>query len=126
MDILYSQLQKRNTDPLSIKQAVTSFENEILKIRDDIDNITTEEENTAKRRWEDMYITRNVAAKEVCDIIIHHSKETFVFSSHLLASTLLDHHFFPSSKRNFQKIFFLLLYSPTHFLTKLSLKLNYK
>ncbi|KAL4130623.1 hypothetical protein QTP88_008044 [Uroleucon formosanum] len=70
LDILYNQLQKRSTSPVEINNAINNFEINIQKERDNLDNIQVDEGESVKRRRENIYLTRNIIAKEVCDTII--------------------------------------------------------
>lgn len=103
VDILYNQMQKSTADSLKIKIAISSFETEVIKIRNNIDTIAAEygEDNKAKRRRENTHISRNVAAKEVCDVILNQVRLRFSFTNHLLAANLFDSKHFP----NYNKIF---------------------
>ena len=107
VDMLYNQLQKRTIDPVSAQTAVTYFENAMKTIRDRIDIVASQPEyqiGTEKRRKEDTRVTRNVAAKEICDVIINQIKERFSFIGHIAISNLYTsenfakfNHVFPES-----------------------------
>nr|CAH7765391.1 unnamed protein product [Callosobruchus chinensis] len=79
-DILYNQLQKTVTDPVQIHTAITCFEDSIKKERNNIETIESEitdnyvVQSKRRRMNENPYISRTVAAKEVCDTIITHVK----------------------------------------------------
>ncbi|KAF0702099.1 zinc finger MYM-type protein 1-like, partial [Aphis craccivora] len=65
VDIIYNQLQKRSTSPVEINNAIHNIEINIKKERDNLDNIQIDEgESAAKKRRENMYLTRNIVAKE--------------------------------------------------------------
>ncbi|KAJ4430561.1 hypothetical protein ANN_19149 [Periplaneta americana] len=101
VDILYNQIQKSTADSLKMKNAISSFEIEVIKIRNSIDNIECEEDNKEKRRRENTHISRNVAAKEVCDVILNHVRLRFSFRNHMLTANLFDSKHFP----NYNKMF---------------------
>jgi len=101
-DILYNQLQKTVTDPVQIHEAIKCFENCIQKERENLDSIRNEIlEHTTKRRNEDPYISRNVAAKEVCDTVIIQVKERFSFTKHLNAAILFSSDKFSQFEKKF-------------------------
>lgn len=106
-DILYNQLQKTVTDPVQIHAAVTCFENAIYKERNNIETIDSEiSENYAvqtkrRRTNENPYISKTIAAKEVCDTIITHVNERFSFTKHLNASVLFAADKFPQMEKKF-------------------------
>jgi hypothetical protein len=90
VDILYNQLQKQTMDPVELSKAIFRFEENILKERQNIDNIFEISQNhlTKKRRHDDTIETRKITAKEVCDIFIVNVKERFDYKNHLNASHL--------------------------------------
>ncbi|XP_060845267.1 zinc finger MYM-type protein 1-like [Rhopalosiphum padi] len=90
VDILYNQLQKPTMDPVELSKAIFRFEENILKERQNIDNIfeTSQNHPTKKRKHDDTIETRKIAAKEVCDIFIVNVKERFDYKNHLNASHL--------------------------------------
>lgn len=64
VDILFNLLQK-STDPVEINNAIYNHEMNIEKERDNLVNIVVDEGEYAKRRRENIYLTRNIVAKEV-------------------------------------------------------------
>lgn len=89
VDIICNQLQKRNTSPVEINNAIHNFEINIKKERDNLDNSQVDEgESIAKRRRENMFLTRNIVAKEVCDTIIINVNELYKYKGHLIAANL--------------------------------------
>ena len=74
MLVLYNQLQKIKTDAVEIHKAVKSFENSIQKDRDNIGTVVIVLENEREEliqkrkrcRNDDSYISKEVAAKEIC------------------------------------------------------------
>lgn len=76
---------------MSVKTAVSCFEDAMKTIRDKIDTIANNPEyapRPEKRRKEDTKVTRNIAAKEICDVILYQAKERFSFTGHLAATHL--------------------------------------
>ncbi|KAL4153543.1 hypothetical protein QTP88_001376 [Uroleucon formosanum] len=61
VDILYNQLQKQTMDPVELSKAIFRFEENILKERQNIDNIfeTSQNNPTKKRRQDDTMIKKN-------------------------------------------------------------------
>nr|CAH7751058.1 unnamed protein product [Callosobruchus chinensis] len=106
-DILYNQLQKTVTDPVQIHTAITCFEDSIKKERNNIETIESEitenyvVQSKRRRMNENPYISKTVAAKEVCDTIITHVKERFSFTKHLNASILFAADRFPEMEKTF-------------------------
>lgn len=103
VDILYHQLQKRTMDPVELSKAILQFEENILKERQNIDNIFEGKETspTKKRKHDDTSGTRKIAAKEVCDIFIVSVKERFDYKNHLNASHLFLSIKFPTYENDF-------------------------
>lgn len=105
VDILYNQLQKRTMDPVELSKSILQFEENILKERQNIDNIFEEKDTSPmkKRRRVDTsdFETRKVAAKEVCDIFIVNVKERFDYKNHLNASQLFLSIKFPTYENDF-------------------------
>jgi len=128
VDILCNQLQKQTMDPVEISKAIFRFEENILKERQNIDNIfeTSQNHPTKKRRQDDTIETRKIAAKEVCDIFIINVKKRFDYKNHLNAS-----HLFLSTKisyvyeNNFPSEHFNKTIEAYLFWMLLNLKLNY-
>lgn len=105
-DIVYNQLQKRSTSPVEINNAIHNFEINIKKERDNLDNIQIDEgESAAKRRRENMYLTRNIVAKEVCDTIIVNVNELYKYKGHLIAANLFLIDNFEKYEKNFPLIY---------------------
>ncbi|CAI6365647.1 unnamed protein product [Macrosiphum euphorbiae] len=73
LDIIYNQLQKRSTSPVEINNAIYNFEINIQKENtlNNVDSIQVDEGESAKRKRENIYLTRNIIAKEVCDTIFN-------------------------------------------------------
>lgn len=94
VQILNDSFQKRNVDPVWTKQVISSFKGEIEKISNCVDEIqveqTAETRPTRARVNENPHMTRNVAAKEVCDAIVIQAIERFEFTEHLVAANLFD------------------------------------
>lgn len=102
IDILYNQLQKRNTDPVEISNAIKNFEINIKKERENIHNIRVDDNHTSgKRKKENFYLTRTIIGKEICDIIIVNINDLFEYKKHLIASNL----FLSSNFDNYEKSF---------------------
>lgn len=81
VDILYNSMQSRNMNSITVKAAISSFINELKKIRETVNEIVVKDVGTtelrAKRKLSarDEYISRNGAAKEVCDVIINQAEK---------------------------------------------------
>lgn len=95
VDIIFSQLQKRITDPVKVKQDIQNFEEVIQKIRDNIDEILVVNETNSKRdeslpskRQRIGEDCRKRDALEVCDAILSEIKARFQFTGHLTATNL--------------------------------------
>ena len=102
VDILYNQLQRRCTDPITVKNAIANFEKAVQKVRDiSIDKINIEFPHSVKRKRHENSIPRSVAAKEVCDTIICHAKDRFAFTGHLTASNLFVSDYFAKYEKQF-------------------------
>lgn len=110
VDILYSQLQKRTTDSVTIKRCIAEFEKNIQKERDNIHTIKDSElENidlslSRKRRKMDernSYVSTTVQAKEVCDTIISEINRRFSFTDHLEIANLFSVEKFETFSSNF-------------------------
>lgn len=105
VDILYSQLQKRQSDASTIRNHISAFEREMMKIRESIAEISSSSDIS------DMPKKRRCAAEirsdwereavEVCDIIICQAKDRYRFTGHLVASSLFQ----SSEFENFNKSF---------------------
>ena len=102
VEILYNQLQKRSIDAVTAKKAIQSFEEIIKDVRDNIDSIAKNySQQESKKRRQDDHKTRNIAAKEVCDVILFQAKERFSFNQHLIASNLFNSGNFPEFHKTF-------------------------
>jgi hypothetical protein len=104
-DILY-QLQKTCMDAVEIQQCIKTFEDSIQKERNNIDSVQNEIPASAtqvkrRRANEDPYLSKIVAAKEICDTIINHCKDRFSFTNHLSAANL----FLTKQFSKFEKVF---------------------
>ena len=97
VEILYNQLQKRESDPMSIHLAINLFEKSMQKLRLNIEDIDmTPYEPISKRRRIDPQqgsAERERSAIEVLDTILYSTKERFKYSNHLSISKL----FLPTS-----------------------------
>lgn len=91
IDILFNQLQKVEIDPTVIKQSLLRFEENMSRIRNEIDTDNEElqqsQSSLSKRRKTDKNEWKR-QAKEVCDVIICHTKERFNFTGHLIGACL--------------------------------------
>lgn len=107
-DILYNKLQKSTTDPTRVASALKTFEECIQKERENTEAIPSLIEDVvhiqSKRRKEDPYMAKVVAAKEVCDAILIQMKDRFSFSSHLSGSLLFLPDKFSEYELNFPTI----------------------
>uniref|UniRef100_H3ARG5 DUF4371 domain-containing protein n=1 Tax=Latimeria chalumnae TaxID=7897 RepID=H3ARG5_LATCH len=86
VDMLYSQLQKRDID--------TVYVDSINKVRESIEDLGSKLPDESEfPRWShsrtEIKTTKQVA-QEVCDIIIVHAKEHFAFTKHLVSAKLLQ------------------------------------
>nr|CAI5833557.1 unnamed protein product [Callosobruchus analis] len=73
VDVLFNELQKRKINPVEINQKIQSFEQNIMTIRNSIDEIINEA--TDRRRNNDSHFDHRIAALEVCDTIINCAKD---------------------------------------------------
>nr|CAI5864570.1 unnamed protein product [Callosobruchus analis] len=100
VDVFFNELQKRKIDPVEINQKIQSFEQNIMTIRNSIDEIINEATDiissldcepmpSKRRRNNDSQFDHRIAALEVCDTIINCAKDRFGFKNHLLAASLL-------------------------------------
>lgn len=106
IDILHNYLQKQTIDPVELSKTIIRFEENILKERQNIDDIFEENETflnqqTKKRKLDDSTETRKIAAKEVCDIFMANVKERFDYTNHSDALLLFLFMNFPKFKNNF-------------------------
>ncbi|XP_028433371.1 uncharacterized protein LOC114555277 [Perca flavescens] len=100
VDMIFSQLQKRNIDPVFIKALVQSFTDSMLTIRASIpslcgDSASDEQQQPIKRRRMLGPGEQQRLVTEVCDTILIHAKERFSFTQHLISTTLLHGELFP-------------------------------
>ncbi|KAL4098036.1 hypothetical protein QTP88_022708 [Uroleucon formosanum] len=121
-DILYNQLQKRSTSPVEINNAIHNFEINIQKERDNLDNIQVDEGESVKRRRENIYLTRNITAKEVCDTIIVSVNELYKYKGHLIAAKLFLLDNFENYEKNFPQLYLEQTVEAYPFIDKLKLK----
>ena len=89
VDVLYPQIQKRDTDPIQISSNVEQFHNVVACLRhsldDEIDNADLlPRDKRMKSTCETM--DNQIVVKEVCDIVSVQAKERFSFFDHLTAS----------------------------------------
>ncbi|CAH2002399.1 unnamed protein product [Acanthoscelides obtectus] len=103
VDILFSQLQQRKTEPAQVKTAIDNFEKCIVDVRNEIDDkineakrICTEPQGNKRRRRNNSNHDHRVAALEVCDNIVNSANDRFQFKDHLVAASL----FFPNTLEN--------------------------
>jgi hypothetical protein len=101
VDLLYDQLQSRNTDSTIVQSALGSFYNAVSTIRNEISLTSeiSEEQSEFKKRKRNEDGT--ILAKEVCDTIWFQAKERFKFTGHLYAAKLLVSEEFPLYNREF-------------------------
>lgn len=97
VSILYSQLQKRTSDSVTIKICITEFEKSIQNERDNIHTIRESEladidDSQARKRRKteerNSYVSTTVQAKEVCDTIIAEIKRRSSFTGYLEIANL--------------------------------------
>lgn len=110
IDIVYSQLQKRTADSVTIKKCIAELEKNIQKEREYIHTIRDSElddidvSHSRKRRKVDertSYVSTTVQAKEVCDTIISEIKRRFSFTGHLEVANLFSVENFEVYSSNF-------------------------
>lgn len=110
VSILYSQLQKRTTDSVTIKRCITEFEKSIQNERDNIHTIRESEladidDSQARKRRKteerNSYVSTTVQAKEVCDTIIAEIKRRFSFTGYLEIAHLFSVENFETFSSNF-------------------------
>ena len=101
VEIIFCQLQKRNIDPVKVRQSLEIFETSIQAIRLQADKIIEEVEHEAhlengdeaapsKRRRTALSECKKREALEVCDTILMEIKSRFQFTGHLVATNLFD------------------------------------
>lgn len=102
VDILFNQTQLRGVTSSYLNQCIDAFEHEIRKLRDNIDSITVNSSILKQPRKPVLAGDhRNVAAKEVCDVIITQIQDRFHFKDHLAAARL----FLPENFTEYRKAF---------------------
>ncbi|KAE9522185.1 hypothetical protein AGLY_017445 [Aphis glycines] len=111
VDCLYSSVQARKTDPVQVNNAVKSFINEIIKIRDNMSSICSTVFNQSdinyiihsnKRKTnEDPNTTKRIIALEVCDVLITQAKDRFSFNEHLTTALLFQNEYYPKFNDKF-------------------------
>ncbi|KAJ8979730.1 hypothetical protein NQ317_004717 [Molorchus minor] len=80
IDILFSQLQKIETDVIKIQKCIDNFQKEVAQIRDDLPPLTNDplyidvKEETPKKRRRLNQENINMSVREVCDIIAAEEK----------------------------------------------------
>ncbi|KAL4153992.1 hypothetical protein QTP88_001825 [Uroleucon formosanum] len=106
VDILYNQLQKRETDSTTVKNNINSFIKEISKIRNQMGTLCegniVQSNNKRKHRGDEL----KREAIEVCDNIIPQIKQRFDFTGHLVASNLFLADNFEKYDDNFPEGYF--------------------
>lgn len=106
VDILYNQLQKRETDSTTVKNNINSFIKEISKIRNQMGTLCegniVQSNNKRKHRGDEL----KREAIEVCDNIISQIKQRFDFTGHLVASNLFLADNFEKYNDNFPEGYF--------------------
>ncbi|XP_034082528.1 uncharacterized protein LOC117552929 [Gymnodraco acuticeps] len=101
VDMLFSQLQKRNIDSVYIKGLIKRFTSSIQTIRDSIPpDGSVQQPPTTKRRGLG-HEEQQRLAREVCDTILSHTKERFSFTKHLISATLLQGDLFEQHSQTF-------------------------
>ncbi|XP_033990409.1 uncharacterized protein LOC117485813 [Trematomus bernacchii] len=103
VDMLFSQLQKRNIDSVYITGLIKRFTSSIQTIRDSIpsgESSGSQQLPTKKLRGLG-HEEQQLLAREVCDTILSHAKERFSFTKHLISSTLLQGDLFQQHSRTF-------------------------
>lgn len=96
VEVLFGQLQHGEINACSAREAISAFEINIIKIREEIDITTCNEStdrSTKKKKLDKTEWKRE--AKEVCDVILSEAKDRFRFSGHLVASSLFLPEKFP-------------------------------
>ncbi|XP_078539192.1 zinc finger MYM-type protein 1-like [Lissotriton helveticus] len=93
MSLLYkfhNQLLKHNIETVFIQRATNQFVTEMIKVREGIDSLDSrlpKDSIFSNHRKNISKLVRN--AKQICDIIVKHAKERFLFTKHLISATLL-------------------------------------
>lgn len=94
VEVFANHIQKRNLDVNLIKQIMTDFEGEIIKIRNELEAIEAEK---VKIKDENDQTVKNVTAaykitiaKQICDIVLVQVRERFIYVNHFVASNLFN------------------------------------
>ncbi|XP_060855369.1 uncharacterized protein LOC132933049 [Metopolophium dirhodum] len=110
--ILYTKiLQKRKIDSIEVKNAISRFEENIQKERQNFDNFQNEMPGEVtqcrpkRKRDDDTLLSRICVAKEVCDILIVCVKDRFEYKAHLNASLLFMSTEFPLYEKSFPQTY---------------------
>lgn len=92
VEIVFSQLQRRDIDSGAAKRALTSFEVNVTQIRGQIEEecstVTSQPSSSYSKRRKSDHSEWKREAKEVCDVIISQAKQRFSFTGHLIAASL--------------------------------------
>lgn len=102
VEIFFNEVQTRGATVTYIYKCQESFEHEMHKVREKIDNVTTT--GVLLRPSRNVTVPgdrRSVAAKEVCDTIISQVKDRFQFTGHLSAVRLFLVESFKEYRKNF-------------------------
>ncbi|XP_005109313.1 uncharacterized protein LOC101850037 [Aplysia californica] len=102
VDVLQVILQHGSTTPLEAQQALDAFKTAVEEIGNSISvpstSQTTEEQATKRRRHDN---TREIAAKEACDIIVHQIVDRFSEQNKISTLSIVD----PSRFQDYQTWF---------------------
>ncbi len=106
VDILYSILQKRNTDPLKTRQALDNFSRSITEVKDKLASDDTQsnpdaDTAAAEAPCRTQQCNNVSVAAHCCDIMIKQSKARFEKARHLESFELIDPELFPTFKTSF-------------------------
>lgn len=95
VDVLFNELQKRQTDPVEINKKIEIFEQNVMSIRNAIpelvsqaSSLCTESFPSRRNRKNDSKLDHRIAAIEICDVILNCAKDRFEFKNHLSAAAL--------------------------------------
>lgn len=128
INILYNQLQKHSIDSIEVTNAIYRFEENIQKERQNFDHFQNEmpieviQCKKKRKLADDTLLSRIVAAKEVCDILIVSAKDRFEFKTHLNASQLFISANFSMYEKNFPQQYVDDTTETYPFLNKIKLK----
>lgn len=119
VDILYNQLQSRQTDAVKLRKCILNFNAQVQQLRENVSDLSVAAEsqnsNTGDahtplkedkiprhRQQRNNAQTLNVvAAKEVCDLILAQANDRFEYTDHLEAAMLVFEEKFESYCSNF-------------------------